>query len=130
MFVCIAVRAGRLISVHTDEFPDTAAAEEELREQYLLQRYAKEEIPREILLDGPCPSQEAVQEHLRRLSAHAVSLHVPQRGDKAAIVRLGQENGRETMEKSLRAELARRERVIKGLTELKIFCTCPDFRAG
>ncbi len=32
---------------------------------------------------------------------------------------MGQENGRETMEKSLRAELVRRERVIKGLTELK-----------
>ena len=63
MFVYIAVRAGRLISVHTDEFPDTAAAGGRLR-QYLLQRYAKEEIPREILLDGPCPSQEAVQEHL------------------------------------------------------------------
>lgn len=125
VFVCIAVRAGRLISVHTDEFPDTAAAEEELREQYLLQRYAKEEIPREILLDGPCPSQEAVQEHLRRLSGRAVSLHVPQRGDKAAIVRLGQENGRETMEKSLRAELARRERVIKGLTELKSILHLP-----
>lgn len=120
VFASLVIRGGKLISVHTDEFPDTASAPEELMEQYLMQKYSPQDIiPPEILLLMECPSMEAVRQHICGIAGHAVNIHVPKRGEKAAIMRLAQENSGEVLAKSVKAELARRERVLAGLSQLK-----------
>lgn len=120
VFASLFVRKGRLIAVKTREFPFAALSEQELMEQFLMQMYCDGDIiPRQILLSVECESMEALQKHFCTIARHAVKLYVPQRGEKASIIKLAISNAEEIMEKSYSAEKERQKRIGSGLEELK-----------
>lgn len=120
VFVTMLVRDGRMLGMHTDEFPDTAGSEGEMLEQYIMQRYTGEDyIPKMLLLSDECPSVEALSAHFSELSGHKVQLHVPKRGEKAGLVRVALKNCEEALQKSLKSEISRRERVLTSLAQLR-----------
>jgi len=120
VFATLTVKNGRLINVSTSGFPNSAAMEEELLEQLLLQKYREGDIiPKEILLSHKCQSMDALKEHLGTLAGHKVELHVPVRGDKAGLIRLALSNAEEVLEKSLSSQNSKREHINRGLEQLK-----------
>ena len=62
--------------------------------QAVLERYYTEStfFPRELLLSIACADPELIEDLLRENSGHKVTLHVPQRGDKAGLVRIVEKN--------------------------------------
>ncbi len=67
--------------------------EEELM-QAVLERYYTEAtfFPDDILMSVACSDPEFVEALLREKSGHKVTLHIPQRGDKAGLVRIVEKN--------------------------------------
>ncbi len=67
--------------------------EEELM-QAVLERYYTEAtfFPDDILMSVACSDPEIVEALLREKSGHKVTLHIPQRGDKAGLVRIVEKN--------------------------------------
>jgi len=68
----------------------------ELVEQFLLQVYgAGEDVPREVLVPEQPPDTDALVEWLGVLRGSRVSLRVPQRGDKRALMETVERNAKE-----------------------------------
>ncbi|MBA2414627.1 MAG: excinuclease ABC subunit UvrC [Geodermatophilaceae bacterium] len=68
----------------------------DLVEQFLLQVYgAGEDVPREVLVPEGPPDADALVEWLGDLRGSRVSLRVPQRGDKRALMETVERNARE-----------------------------------
>jgi excinuclease ABC subunit C len=67
--------------------------EEELM-QAVLERYYTEAtfFPDDILMSVACSDPDIVEALLREKSGHKVTLHIPQRGDKAGLVRIVEKN--------------------------------------
>ncbi len=61
-------------------------------------------LPQEILLPFPLESQDALSRLLSEQAGHKVSLWVPQRGSKAEIVQLAQDNAQEELERVVTKE--------------------------
>ena len=62
--------------------------------QAVMERYYTEStfFPSEVLMSVGCSDPEIVEELLREKSGHKVTLHIPQRGDKAGLVRIVEKN--------------------------------------
>lgn len=117
------VRQGRIRGQRgwvTDRTDDT---EDELLERLLMQVYgaggiAADAIPREILVPVLPADTEALSAVLREARGGAVTLRVPRRGDKKALLETVQENARQALaaEKLRRgADLATRSRALEEL---------------
>lgn len=97
----IHVEDGSVTGRETDVF--TAPTDEgeadmlaALLNQYYLPRTV---LPREILLPCETPDAEELAGVLTERSGHKVNVHVPQRGDKAELLRMAQRNAREDVER-------------------------------
>ncbi len=64
------------------------------RREFLMSYYGagKDEIPRQISLDGPCEDAELLERFLSEKLGHRVAIHVPQRGEQLKFVRMAREN--------------------------------------
>ncbi len=110
-------RESDVFTAPTDE--DEADMLTALLNQYYLPRAV---LPREILL--PCESEDAAELAgiLSEHAGHKVSVHVPQRGDKAELLRMAERNAREDVERVTTLQ----ERENKTLTTLGQMLNLPE----
>lgn len=81
---------------------DEALPPEEFRGKLLLDYYSmRDNIPPEILLDGPIDDDEAVRQWLSEKRGKSVKLRVPERGDGMALVKMAKTNAAETLARRL-----------------------------
>ncbi len=100
--VQMGVRKGVLLG--KKEF--SVALQPQVEQEFLKAYYTSNQIPREILLNKPCwtdPSEKAaLEEFLAQRRLAPVSLTIPKRADKLALVKLAEKN----LESSLEADSA------------------------
>jgi excinuclease ABC subunit C len=96
--VQMGVRKGVLLG--KKEF--TVDLQPQVEQEFLKAYYATNQIPREILLNKPCwdsnAEKAALQEFLSSKRGAAVSLMVPRRGNKLALVKLAEKNLESTLD--------------------------------
>ncbi len=123
------VRGGRVRGQRgwvADRFDESGS--DELIEQFLLQLYAeidpeatdRDAIPKEILVPVLPPSLESLGRMLTERRGSAVSIRVPQRGDKRALMETVARNANETLikHKTTRAsDLSTRNRALEEIQE-------------
>ncbi len=97
----IHVEDGNVTGRETDVFAaPTDEAEAEMLSALLNQYYLPRAVlPREILLPCETPDAEELAEVLSGRAGHKVSVRVPQRGDKAELLRMAERNAREDVER-------------------------------
>ncbi len=101
-----------------DFYPRTGAGAEagEILEAFLAQFYDETPPPRLILLSHPIDNEDLIHELLSVRAGRNVVLHVPQRGEKSALVENAARNARESLARRL-AEGAAQGRLLAGLAE-------------
>ncbi len=96
--VQMGVRKGVLLG--KKEF--TIDLQPQIEQEFLKAFYAANQIPREILLNKPCwensEEKRALEEFFSSKRAAAVSLKVPRRGNKLALVKLAEKNLSSTLD--------------------------------
>lgn len=88
-------RAGRLYdkAVYEFDIPDSG---EDILTRFMTQfYYGKSDIPRNIIIERIPADEELISEFLERQSMHKVTLHVPQKGRQAELLRLAKNNSAE-----------------------------------
>ena len=111
-------RGGRLIGTRHFDFSNIVEEDSELLSSFLLQHYEGQiEIPIEILLPIALSDQESVEDILSGRQHHKVTLHVPQRGEKKALLEMAQSNA-EALFKSQKNEEALREKMLLEMQEV------------
>ena len=96
--VVIQYREGRLMDKLTYFFEESSADLTELRGEFLNQYYAAaRDIARVILLDGQPEDPELFAEFARSRAGHAVSVVVPQKGDRRKLVEMAHNNALEQL---------------------------------
>jgi len=119
------VRGGRNLGT-TSYFPRATLAEpEEALRSFMVQYYASQEPPAEILVGRELPDAEALAELLRQRTGHAVGIRRPQRGIGAKWIELAEENAAQ----ALRMRLAQRRGAEEMLAELAHELDLPELPA-
>ena len=96
--VVIQYREGRLMDKLTYFFEESSADLTELRGEFLNQYYAAaRDIARVILLDGQPEDPALFAEFARSRAGHAVSVVVPQKGDRRKLVEMAHNNALEQL---------------------------------
>ena len=96
--VVIQYREGRLMDKLTYFFEESSADLTELRGEFLTQYYASaRDIARTILLDGQPEDAELFAEFARSRAGHAVSISVPQKGNRKKLVEMAHNNALEQL---------------------------------
>ncbi len=97
----IHVEDGAVTGRETDVFTaPTDEAETDMLAALLNQYYLPRAVlPREILLPCETPDAGELAEVLTERAGHKVNVHVPQRGDKAELLRMAERNAREDVER-------------------------------
>ena len=96
--VVIQYREGRLMDKLTYFFEESSADLTELRTEFLNQYYAAaRDIARVILLDAHSEDPELFAEFARSRAGHAVSVVVPQKGDRKKLVEMAHNNALEQL---------------------------------
>ncbi|WP_417601197.1 excinuclease ABC subunit UvrC [Pararhodobacter oceanensis] len=101
-----------------DFYPRTGAGadEPEILEAFLAQFYDGKPPPKQILLSHPVENEDLVRELLSARAGRNVTLHVPQRGEKAELVENALRNARESLGRKM-SESAAQSRLLAGLAE-------------
>ncbi len=101
-----------------DFYPRTGAGadEPEILEAFLAQFYDGKPPPKQILLSHPVENEDLVRELLSARAGRNVTLHVPQRGEKAELVENALRNARESLGRKM-SENAAQSRLLAGLAE-------------
>ncbi|MGH8149735.1 MAG: excinuclease ABC subunit UvrC [Steroidobacteraceae bacterium] len=116
------VRGGRTLGT-TTSFPRAALAEpEEALRSFLLQYYAGQEPPRELLVSLELPDAESLSEVLADRAGHPSSVRRPRRGIAAKWVELATENASQ----ALRMRLAQRSGTEEMLASLAAALDLPE----
>lgn len=118
------VRGGRITDRQSYNFPAEAAEErEKLLADFLVQLYSgRADIPPEVLIAEEPEDIALAEEYLRGLRGRAVTLTVPQRGEKKKLCDMVSANAAET----LRLLMTREERRSKILEELQKLLGLPE----
>src|ERR1700733_14071323 len=100
-------------------FPSHTKAEEapEVLAAFIAQFYDDKPPPPCVLVNHALPEQDLVAEALSLKAERRVEIHVPQRGEKRAVVQHAEVNAREAMERKL-AESAGQARLLDGVAQL------------
>ncbi|MFO0724957.1 MAG: excinuclease ABC subunit UvrC [Myxococcota bacterium] len=89
----LEVRAGRIERVHSHFFEEMPGAEDTVLESFLLQSYAtREDVPAELIVPIELESQEVLSEILSERRGRKVDVLAPQRGERARVLELAEEN--------------------------------------
>ena len=101
-----------------DFYPRTGAGaeEREVLEAFLGQFYDNKLPPRRILLSHPIENDDLMQEALSQKAGRKVEIIVPQRGEKAELIKGAARNARESLARRM-AETATQAKLLKGLAE-------------
>ena len=86
--------------------------------EFLVQYYDGRKPAREVLVQALPADDMGIEEYLRERRQAAVSLQVPQRGEKKALILLAQKNADDALFKRNQQEAIRRERTIGACEEL------------
>lgn len=114
---CLTFRGGKLLGSRHFTFNHIADEDEELLTSFLLQHYnGKEEIPPDIFVPIELHDCVIIEDLLSSLQKRKVSLHVPQRGEKKALIEMAQANA-EALYKSEKDEATIREKTLLDLQE-------------
>jgi excinuclease ABC subunit C len=92
----LLVRGGRSLGT-TSYFPRAPGEPEEVLASFLLQHYAREEPPGEVLLDRSLPDQEAVTAVLAAQHGRSIALLKPERGLAARWVAAAADNATQAL---------------------------------
>ncbi|MGI6083859.1 MAG: excinuclease ABC subunit UvrC [Acetivibrionales bacterium] len=118
----LAIRGGKLIGKRAYVLEGMGAApQSEAIVSFIIQYYeANPEIPKEIALQFDPESREALTELLSKKRGNKVTIIVPQRGVKAELINMAEQNAREELElyqRSVIAAQAKSMNVIKKLQD-------------
>lgn len=119
--IILKVRDGQLLGKehhilgNVEGFSDGAVLSLFLTRYYL----RADMFPREVLVPFDFEDRPLIEEVLRERSHHAVSVHVPRRGDKAKQVRLAEQNARYQLEERRLREREETERASDAVVELR-----------
>lgn len=117
----LSIRSGRLVGKRSFVLEGMgASAQEAVMASFVLQYYdANPEIPKEIAVQYEPESVEVLAEILSKKRGGKVSILVPQRGVKAELVDMAEQNAREELELFKNAVLARNAQSREILMRLK-----------
>ncbi|MCC7386741.1 MAG: excinuclease ABC subunit UvrC [Deltaproteobacteria bacterium] len=94
--LCVSVleiRGGRVATINTHLFSDQAAGDEAVLESFLLQSYAtRDDVPAEVIVPIVLEGAEPLSELLSERRGKKVDVLHPQRGERARVLELAQEN--------------------------------------
>lgn len=117
ILVQLLFRGGRLVGSRHFDFSNIAEDDHELLSSFLLQHYEGQiEIPPEILVPTALSDRESIEEILGGRQKHKVALHLPQRGEKKALLDMAQANA-EALFKSQKNEESLREKTLLEMQE-------------
>ncbi len=100
----LLVRGGRILGT-TNFFPRGLGTPEEALASFLVQHYAREEVPRVVLVNLALPDAAALEEALAQRTAHGVRVQRAERGLRVRWTAMAEDNARQAL--SMRA--ARRQ---------------------
>lgn len=111
----LEVREGRIRDVRSTFMDEVPFSDEDLLESFLLQFYAqREDMPSEVLVSRELPSEGALAEILSERRGRKVRIQSPQRGERARLLELAEENAAHALaEHQKKTEHA--ERTLEGL---------------
>ncbi len=117
----LAIRGGRLIGKRAYVLEGMGAAPaSEAIESFIVQYYeANPEVPKEIALQFEPESMEALTELLSQKRGSKVSLIVPQRGAKAELIDMAEQNAKEELELYKKNVLATQAKSLEVLKKLQ-----------
>lgn len=106
---CYAVlhyEEGQLTGREAEVFSASAAEDEgEILSALLLQYYGgRTALPREICIPAGIEDQEVLEQLLTEKAGHKVTVKVPQRGERAQVLRMAEANAREEAERQTTAQ--------------------------
>jgi excinuclease ABC subunit C len=117
ILVQLLFRGGRLVGTRHFDFSNIAEDDPELLSSFLLQHYEGPiEIPPEILVPVILSDRTSVEEILSGRQKRKVALHMPQRGEKKALLMMAQANA-EALFKSQKDEEVLREKTLMDMQE-------------
>ena len=94
------IENGDLLARQTEVFPESAESESALLSAVLPQYYLPRSVlPREILLPALPEDTDALAALLTERGGHTVTVRVPQRGERRALLDIAQRNAREEVER-------------------------------
>lgn len=128
----LMVRQGRLFEAKTFGFSDVEVPSEDIIESLLTQFYEGEiDIPESIVLPLDLEDRETREELYSERKGKKVTIAIPQRGAKARLLALAQQNAKENFEARF-SDLDRADRILKslqiecGLDEIPRTIECVD----
>ncbi len=117
LLVQLLFRGGRLIGSRQFDFHNSVEEDAELLGSFILQYYEGPiEIPPALLLPTISSDRESIEEILSGRQNRKVTLHVPQRGEKKALLDMAQANA-EALFKSQKNEETLREKTLLEMQE-------------
>ena len=94
------IEGGDLLGRQTEVFPTAADSDGALLSAVVPQYYlSRSVLPREILLPAPLEDEDALSALLTERAGYAVTLRVPQRGQRRALLDIAHRNAREEVER-------------------------------
>ena len=94
------IEGGDLLGRQTEVFPTAADSDGALLSAVVPQYYlSRSVLPREILLPAPLADADALSALLTERAGYAVTLRVPQRGQRRALLDIAHRNAREEVER-------------------------------
>ena len=117
----LSIRGGRLVGKRSYVLEGMGASSNgEVMDSFILQYYeVNPEIPKEIALQYEPESMDALSELLSRKRGGKVALLVPQKGTKAELIDMAEQNAREELELFQKTVLARQLQSQEALVQLK-----------
>jgi excinuclease ABC subunit C len=96
---------------------DKSLSAEEILDAFIAQFYDNKPVPKLILLSHNIAGKKLLAEALTTKADHKVTVSVPQRGEKRAIMEQSLTNAREALERRL-AESATQRKLLEGVAEI------------
>ncbi|MDE2220167.1 MAG: excinuclease ABC subunit UvrC [Gammaproteobacteria bacterium] len=116
----LTVREGLSLGT-TNFFPAAVSEPADALAEFLLQHYARQAVPAEIVINKELPDQASVAEALLAVAGHAVRLHQGARGLPGRWLELAEDNAIE----ALRMRANRRDSVAQALQSLATLVALP-----
>ena len=119
----LRVREGQVIARDSHVLEPTST--EQVLDDFVTLYYSMHPVPREVLLCAPAADMHTLHLWLVHQRNGAVDLHVPQRGDKAALSRLAVKNAEQALARELLQAQAQHQRTMGALEQLQELLQLP-----
>ena len=107
LMMILFIRGGFLLGSRPFYFPDTVASDAEMMTSFVKQYYQEAPfVPKEILLPTAPEEKDLLEEWLSDLKGKKVRIISPQRGEKAKLVRMAEQNAVKGLKEELDAAIA------------------------